>query len=44
MREEELLEIAGLIAEAPQNRTDQTGLNRVREKVRDITQRFPFLN
>jgi glycine hydroxymethyltransferase len=42
MKEEEMLEIADLIAEALQNRTDEGALNRVREKVRDMTRRFPL--
>src|SRR6516165_3400740 len=42
MKEEEMLEIADLVAEALQNRTDESGLNRVREKVRDMTRRFPL--
>jgi glycine hydroxymethyltransferase len=42
MKEEEMLEIADLLAEALQNRTDADALNRVREKVRDLTRRFPL--
>src|SRR5436189_809931 len=42
MREEEMLEISDLIAEALQNRTDESALNRVREKVRELTRRFPL--
>jgi glycine hydroxymethyltransferase len=42
MKEEEMLEIADLIAEALQNRSDESALNRVREKVRDMTRRFPL--
>jgi glycine/serine hydroxymethyltransferase len=42
MKEEEMLEIADLLAEALQNRTDDSALNRVREKVRDVTRRFPL--
>jgi len=42
MKEEEMLEIADLVAEALQNRTDESALNRVREKVRDMTGRFPL--
>ena len=42
MKEEEMLEISDLIAEALQNRTDESVLNRVREKVRDMTRRFPL--
>ena len=37
-----LLEIADLVAEALTNRTDEAALNRVREKVRDMTRRFPL--
>jgi glycine hydroxymethyltransferase len=44
MREEDMLEIADLIAEALQNRSDESALNRVREKVRDMTRRFPLPN
>jgi glycine hydroxymethyltransferase len=40
MKEEEMLEISDLIAEALENRTDETALNRVREKVRELTRRF----
>ena len=42
MKEEEMLEIADLVAEALQNRTDEPVLNRVREKVRELTRRFPL--
>ena len=42
MKEEEMLEISDLIAEALQNRADDSALNRVREKVRDLTRRFPL--
>jgi glycine hydroxymethyltransferase len=42
MKEEEMLEIADLVAEALQNRTDESALNRVRDKVRDVTRRFPL--
>jgi glycine hydroxymethyltransferase len=42
MKEEEMLEIADLVAEALQNRTDEPALNRVREKVRELTRRFPL--
>jgi len=31
-----------LVAEALQHRTDETALNRVREKVRELTRRFPL--
>jgi glycine/serine hydroxymethyltransferase len=40
MKEEETLEISNLIAEALQNRTDESALTRLREKVRDMTRRF----
>jgi len=42
MKEEEMLEIADLVAEALQNRTDESALNRVRERVLDMTRRFPL--
>jgi glycine hydroxymethyltransferase len=42
MKEEEMLEIADLIAEALQNRADESALTRVRQKVRDMTRRFPL--
>jgi len=42
MKEEEMLEIADLITEALANRTDEAVLNRVREKVRELTHRFPL--
>jgi glycine hydroxymethyltransferase len=42
MREEEMLEIADLLAEALSNRTDEAALTRVGEKVRDLTRRFPL--
>jgi glycine hydroxymethyltransferase len=42
IKEEEMLEIADLIAEALQNRTDEAALNRVREKVRELTRGFPL--
>ncbi len=42
MKEEEMLEISDLIAEALQNRANESALNRVREKVRDMTRRFPL--
>ena len=42
MKEEEMLEISDLIAEALTNRTDEAALNRVREEVRDLTRRFPL--
>ena len=42
MKEEEMLEIADLIAEALQNRADEAALERVRGKVREMTRRFPL--
>ena len=42
MKEEEMLEISDLVAEALQNRTEESALNRVREKVLDMTRRFPL--
>jgi len=42
MKEEEMLEIADLIAEDLEKRTDADALNRVREKVRELTRRFPL--
>jgi glycine hydroxymethyltransferase len=41
MKEEEMLEIADLVAEALRCRDDADGLERVRSKVRDLTRRFP---
>src|SRR5437588_11225216 len=42
MREEELLEISDLVAEALQNRNDNATLERVRGKARNRTTRFPL--
>jgi glycine hydroxymethyltransferase len=42
MKEEEMLEIADLLAEGLQNRADESGLEHVREKVRELTRRFPL--
>jgi glycine hydroxymethyltransferase len=42
MKEEEMLEIADLIAEALEKRADEDALGRVRDKVRDLTRRFPL--
>ncbi len=42
MKEEEMLEIAELIAEALSNRSDADALERVRRKVLDLTRRFPL--
>jgi len=39
-----MLEIADLIAEALNNRSDEAALGRVREKVRALTRRFPLPN
>ena len=44
MKEEEMLEIADLMAEALTNRTDESRLDRVREKVRELTRKFPLPN
>jgi len=41
MKEEEMLEVADLIAEALNNRNDTDALARVRGKVRELTRRFP---
>ncbi len=40
MKEEEMLEIADLIAEALSNRSDADALEKVRRKVLDLTRRF----
>ena len=42
MKEEEMLEIADLIAEALGNRSDADALERVHRKVLDLTRRFPL--
>src|SRR6266700_2262758 len=42
LKEEEMLEIADLIAEALSNRSDADALERVRRKVLDLTRRFPL--
>ncbi len=42
MKEEEMLEIADLLAEALANRTDADALENVRKKVLDLTRRFPL--
>ncbi len=42
LKEEDMLEIADLIAEALSNRTDADALERVRRKVLDLTRRFPL--
>ena len=42
MKEEEMLEIADLIAEALEKRSDADALERVRQRVLDLTRRFPL--
>ena len=42
MKEEEMLEISDLVAEALEKREDAEALTRVRNKVRDLTRRFPL--
>jgi glycine hydroxymethyltransferase len=42
MKEEEMLEISDLIAEALEKRANAEALERVREKVRELTRRFPL--
>ncbi|PYJ23277.1 MAG: glycine hydroxymethyltransferase, partial [Verrucomicrobia bacterium] len=42
MKEEEMLEIADLIAEALANRSDADALEQVQMKVRELTRRFPL--
>ena len=42
MKEEEMLEIADLLAEGLTNRANDDALGRVREKVRDLTRKFPL--
>jgi glycine hydroxymethyltransferase len=42
MKEEEMLEISDLIAEALDKRDDAEALTRIRSKVRDLTRRFPL--
>jgi glycine hydroxymethyltransferase len=42
MKEEEMLEIADLVAEALQKRSDPGALEDVRKKVLDLTRRFPL--
>jgi glycine hydroxymethyltransferase len=42
MREEEMLEIADLLAEALEKRSDAEALERVRGNVRELTRRFPL--
>jgi glycine/serine hydroxymethyltransferase len=42
MKEEEMLEIAELAAEALDKRTDDGAIENVRKKVVDLTNRFPL--
>ena len=42
MKEEDMLEIAELVAEALNNRSDGDALENVRKKVIDLTSRFPL--
>jgi glycine hydroxymethyltransferase len=42
MKEEEMLEIADLVAEALEKRSDPDALENVRKKVLDLTRRFPL--
>jgi glycine hydroxymethyltransferase len=42
MKEEEMLETADLLAEALEKREDAAALDRIREKVRELTRRFPL--
>jgi glycine hydroxymethyltransferase len=42
MKEEDMLEVADLIAEALSKRGEAGALERVREKVRELTRRFPL--
>jgi len=42
MKEEEMLEIADLVAEALANREDEVAIARVREQVQQLTRRFPL--
>src|ERR1043166_1272179 len=42
MREEEMLDIADLINDALQNRDNQSALENIRGKVRELTRRFPL--
>jgi glycine hydroxymethyltransferase len=43
MKEEEMLEIADLVAEALNNRSDESAIENVRKKVIDLTSRFALL-
>nr|MDQ6940560.1 glycine hydroxymethyltransferase [Verrucomicrobiota bacterium] len=42
MKEEEMLDMADLIAEALEHRDDAAALEKVRDKVREMTRRFPL--
>jgi len=42
MKEEEMLDIADLLAEALANRSNADALEHVRQKVLDLTRRFPL--
>jgi glycine/serine hydroxymethyltransferase len=42
MKEEEMLEIADLVAEALNNRSNEGAIENVRKKVIDLTSRFPL--
>jgi glycine hydroxymethyltransferase len=42
MKEEEMLEIADLLAEALENRADNSKLEQIRSRVRELTGRFPL--
>ena len=42
MKEEEMLDIADFLAEALEKREDKPALERVRDKVRELTRRFPL--
>ncbi|HXX42464.1 MAG TPA: serine hydroxymethyltransferase [Chthoniobacterales bacterium] len=42
MKEEDMLEIADLLAEALEHRADDAALARIREKVRELTRKFPL--
>ena len=42
MKEEDMLEISDLVAEALEKRDDAEALTRVRQKVRELTRRFPL--
>jgi glycine/serine hydroxymethyltransferase len=42
MKEEEMLDIADLLAEALEKRDDAPALDAVRDKVRELTSRFPL--